>query len=73
MGISRHKQLNYVYILWLRSQMSPGTSMFISGDSRTRWVPAILGIPQGSVLGCLLWIINTSDIPSHSQHNSAFC
>jgi len=38
-------------LLRLRSYLSDRTQMIISGDSRTQWVPAKLGVPQGPVLG----------------------
>ena len=43
-------------LLRLRSYLSDRTQMIISGDSRTQWVPVKLGVPQGSVLGPLLFI-----------------
>src|SRR5688572_28483991 len=45
--------------------------MIISGDSRTQWVPVILDVPQGSVLGLLLFILYTADIPSLFPNRSA--
>ena len=32
------------------------------GSTRFRWVPAPFGLPQGSVLGLLLYIIFTADL-----------
>ena len=58
-------------LLWLRSYLSDRTQMIISGDSRTQWVPVKLGVPQGSVLGPLLFILYTAGIPSLFPNHSA--
>ena len=45
--------------------------MIVSGNSRTacKWVPVVLGVPQGYVLEPLVFILFTADIikliPSH--------
>ena len=50
-------------LLWFRSYLTDRTQMVILGDSRTSWVPVKCGVPQGSVLGPLLYIMFTADIP----------
>ena len=45
--------------------------MVILGDSRTSWVPVKFGVPQGSVLGPLLYIMFTADIPLLFAKHSA--
>jgi len=58
-------------LLWLRSYLSDRTQQIISGNSRSHWVPVIFGVPQGSVLGPLLFILYTADIPSLFPIHSA--
>src|SRR6218665_640708 len=49
---------------WLTSFLSERSMCVVHGLSRSPWVPAPYGLPQGSVLGPLLCKIYTSDIAS---------
>ena len=63
--------LNGVPLLWFQSYLSGRTQMVIAGNSRSNWVPVLLGVPEGSVLGPLLFILYTADITSLFTNYSA--
>ena len=52
------------FLSWLGSFLSERSFCVVHGPSRSSWVPAPYGLPQGSVLGPLLYIIYTSEIGS---------
>ena len=56
--------LSGIPLRWFKSYLSDRSQMVVLGDSRSQWVEIKLGVPHGSVLGPILYILFTADIPS---------
>ena len=49
--------LQVIPLQWLRSYLSERTQIIVSGNSRTKWLPITMVVPQGSVLGSVVLIM----------------
>src|ERR1700733_5786350 len=54
--------ISATFLNWLEFFLNDRSLCALDGSSRSLWVPAPYGLPQGSVLGPLLYIIYTYEI-----------
>ena len=57
-------------LLWMQSYLSERKQRVVLEGASSDWLPVTSGVPQGSILGPLLFLVYVNDVPSCIINNS---